>query len=316
MQSCGVDQPVSQSACAWQLAQPSDQLPRGDWWQDFGDPTLDALEAKIDSANPDLASAADRYRQARALAAEARSALLPTINAKAYSDTDRQSDNRPLRSASQPDSYHDDLLSASASYEFDFWGRVRSAIAAAASTAQAATADFESARLLLHAELATDYIALRNEDAQRKLLQQTVDAYARAVDMTNTRYRGGVSSGLNLAQAQTQFESARANLTDVIEQRALLEHAIAVLTGAVASNFSIDAADLDLKMPDVPVASPATLLERRPDVAAAERPMAFSNAQIGVACAAFFPSITLGRYSAWRAPKPPDFSRHRTAFGP
>jgi NodT family efflux transporter outer membrane factor (OMF) lipoprotein len=290
-----------QSVCAWELAQPSDRLPRGDWWRDFGDPALDALEAKIDSANPNLAAAADRYRQAHALALQARSALLPTVSVGAYANTDRQSDNRPLRSASQPDSYHDDYVGASASYEFDLWGRVRSAVTAGSTAAQAAAADLESVRLALHAELAVDYIALRVEDAQRDLLQQAVDTYGRALHMTSTRLQGGIASGLDVAQAQTQLETARANLTDVIQRRALLEHAIAALTGEIASNFSIPVGHLELALPDVPVAMPATLLERRPDVASAERRMASYNAQIGIARAAFFPRITLAAVAGFES---------------
>jgi NodT family efflux transporter outer membrane factor (OMF) lipoprotein len=290
-----------QSACAWKLAQPSDRLPRGDWWRDFGDPALDALEARIEAANPDLAAAADRYQQAHALALQARSALLPTVSVGAYANTDRQSDNRPLRSASQPDSYHDDYVGASASYEFDLWGRVRSAVTAGSTAAQAAAADLESVRLALHAELAVDYIALRVQDAQRELLQQAVDTYGRALQMTNTRLQGGIASGLDVAQAQTQLETARASLTDVIRRRALLEHAIAALTGEIASNFSIPAARLELELPDVPVAMPATLLERRPDVAAAERRMASFNAQIGIARAAFFPRVTLAAVAGFES---------------
>ena len=279
--------------CMWGPAHPSDELPRSDWWHEFADPALDGLEAKIDTANPDLAAALDRYQQARALEDEARSALFPTLGAQANTNTDRQSDNRPLRSASQPDSYHDDLVGGTLTYELDLWGRVRSAVAAGAAQTGALSADLESVRLALHARLALDYIALRGEDAQRALLEEAVVDYGRAVDMTNTRFQGGIASELDLAQAQTQLETARAALTDVIDRRALLEHAIAALTGSVASTFSISRGNLTLQFPNVPVALPATLLERRPDVAAAERTMAAFNAQIGVARAAFFPRISL-----------------------
>lgn len=281
------------ATCVWGPAHPSDQLPRSDWWHEFADSTLDALEAKIDVANPDLAAALDRYQQARALEGEARSALFPTLSAQAYSNTDRQSDNRPLRSASQPDSYHDDLIGGTLNYEIDLWGRVRSAVAAGAAQTQALSADLESVRLALHARLALDYIDLRGQDAQRALLEEAVTDYGRAVDMTNTRFQGGISSELDLAQAQTQLETARAALTDVIDRRALLEHAIAALTGSIASTFTIARGNLTLQYPNVPVALPATLLERRPDVAAAERTMATFNAQIGIARAAFFPRISL-----------------------
>lgn len=293
-ESPGSDAPrAASSTSVWAQAQPADRRPRDHWWIQFNDPVLDELEGRVDAANPDLAAAVDRYQQAHALALEARSSVLPTIAADGLTTVDRQSDHRPLRSASQPDSYHDDLVGASASYELDLWGRVRSAVNARASSAQAAAADLESVRLELHAELASEYIALREQDAQRSLLEQTVDAYSRAVDMTNTRLQGGVSSGLDLAQAQTQLETARASLTDTLEKRALLEHALATLTGQIASTYSVAQSDLALSLPDVPLDSPSTLLERRPDVAAAERRMASYNAQIGVARAAFFPRISL-----------------------
>lgn len=289
------------SPCAWGPAYPSDRLPRADWWSEFHDATLDALEVRVDAANPTLAAAVDRYQQAHALELQARSALFPTLSGQAYTDTDHQSANRPLRSASQPDSYHDDLIGGALNYEIDLWGRVRSAVAAGSAETQALSADLESVRLSLHAELALDYIALRGEDAQRKLLQQAVNAYARAVRMTTTRFQGGISSALDVAQAQTQLQTAQADLTDVIDQRTLLEHALAVLTGTVASNFSIAPDDLNLTLPTVPVAMPATLLQRRPDVAAAERQMAAFNAQIGVARAAFFPRISISALAGYES---------------
>ena len=290
-----------QSPCAWGPAHPSDQLPRKDWWQDFGDPVLDSLETQVDAANPDLAAALARYQQAHALELEARSALFPTVILQGNADSARQSDTRPLRSASQPSNYHDYLLGGQLSYEIDLWGRVRSAVAAGAAETQSLAADIETVRLLLHAELALDYIELRNQDAQRTLLEQTVQAYGRALDMTQTRLQGGISSALDVAQAQTQLETARANLTDVVDRRTLLEHAIAALAGNVASKFSIPPAARALKLPNVPVAMPSILLERRPDVAAAERRMAAFNAQIGVARAAFFPRISLSAIAGFES---------------
>ncbi|HEY1726634.1 MAG TPA: efflux transporter outer membrane subunit [Steroidobacteraceae bacterium] len=289
------------AACAWEPATPSDRTPRGDWWQGFQDPTLNDLEARIDAANPDLAVAADRYREAHAVAQEARSALFPTIGVTAYPNMDRQSNNRPLRSASQPDSYHDDFLAGSLNYELDLWGRVRSAVIAGSTAAQSVAADLESVRLALHAELASDYIILRVEDAQRQLLQQAVDAYGRAQQMTTTRLQGGIASGLDEAQAETQLQTARADLTDVILRRATIEHAIGALTGQLASDFSIAPTSIDLTLPEVPVGMPSTLLQRRPDVAAAERRMASYNAQIGIARAAFFPRITLAAVAGFES---------------
>lgn len=277
----------------WGVAQPQDRRARGDWWTGFEDATLDALESQVDSGNEDIAAAAARYQQAHWLFLQARSATLPTATAVAYGDTDRQSAHRPLRSAAQPDSYHDDLVGGVLSYEIDLWGRVRSSVAAGSAGAQAARADLESVRLSLHAELARDYIALRAEDAQRQLLEQTVTAYGHALDVIRMRFSGGIASGLDVAQAQTQVDTARANLTDVLNRRALLENAIASLTGSVASDFAIAPGGLDMKLPDVPVGLPATLLERRPDIAAEERRMAAYNAQIGVARAAYFPRLSL-----------------------
>lgn len=290
-----------QSPCAWGPAYPSDQLPRSNWWSAFDDPALDQLETRIDSANPTLAAALDRYQQAHALELEARSGLLPSLQGQAYDDTDHQSAHRPLRSATQPDSYHDELLGGALDYEIDLWGRVRSEVAAQRFETQAAAADLENVRLLLHAELARDYIAVRDEDAQRQLLEEAVNAYQRAVQLTTTRFRGGISSALDVAQAQTQLQAARSSLTDVIDRRLLLEHAIAALTGQLASRFSLPPGTLDLQLPDIPVAMPGTLLQRRPDVAQAERQMAAFNAAIGVARAAFYPRLSLSALAGFES---------------
>lgn len=277
----------------WQAAVPADQRDRGDWWQHYGDATLNDLEAKVDTANPDLAFAVDRYAQARAFFDETRSGLFPEIDAGGLVTHNRQSDTRPLRSASQPDEYKDHLLGAQLGYELDLWGRVRNLVAAGQANAQASAADLASVRLSLHAELANDYITLRGLDAQEKLLTDTVDAYDKALQLTQDRFVGGVASGLDVARAHTQLDSARALTTDVRAQRALYEHAIASLVGVPASKFSLSVQVVDLPLPAIPVALPSTLLERRPDVAAAERRAAAANADIGVARAAFFPNISL-----------------------
>jgi NodT family efflux transporter outer membrane factor (OMF) lipoprotein len=277
----------------WRSAAPSDRLERGDWWRDYHDATLDDLEAKVDVANPDLAMAADRYDQARAYLAQAQSNALPELDAGGLVTRNRQSDHRPLRSASQPSEYGDHLLGASLGYELDLWGRVRNTIAAGKATTQAASADLASVRLSLHAELADDYIVLRGLDAQEKLLVDTVGAYERAVKLTQNRFEGGAASGLDVARAQNQLDTARAQTTDIRAQRALYEHAIASLVGESASKFSLPPNVVELPLPSIPVALPSTLLERRPDIAAAERRAAAANALIGVARAAFFPSISL-----------------------
>jgi len=277
----------------WHNAAPSDQLERGDWWHDYRDATLDDLETKVDAANPDLAVAIDRYDQARAYLAQTQSNAFPEVDAGGLVTRNRQSDHRPLRSASQPDEYGDHLIGASLSYELDLWGRVRNTIAAGKATTQAAAADLASVRLSLHAELADAYITLRGLDAQEKLLVDTVNAYEQAVKLTQNRFEGGAASGLDVARAQNQLDNARAQTTDIRAQRALIEHAIASLVGESASKFSLPSNVVELPLPSIPVALPSTLLERRPDIAAAERRAAAANALIGVARAAFFPSISL-----------------------
>ena len=277
----------------WRNATPSDQLERGDWWRDYHDAALDDLEAKVDTANPDLAVAADRYDQARAYLAQTGSAQFPEIDAGGLATRNRQSDHRALRSATQPSYYADNIVGASLGYELDLWGRVRNTIAVGKATTQAASADLASVRLSLHAELADDYIILRGLDAQEKLLVDTVNAYERAVKLTQNRFEGGAASGLDVARAQNQLDNARAQTTDVRAQRALYEHAIASLVGESAAKFSLPPNVVELPLPSIPVALPSTLLERRPDIAAAERRAAAANAQIGVARAAFFPSISL-----------------------
>lgn len=277
----------------WQTAAPSDALERGDWWRDYHDATLDDLQQRLDGANPDLAVAVDRYAQASAYLAQTRSGLFPQLDATGGATKNRQSDKRPLRSASQPDEYRDNSLGATLSYELDLWGRVRNLVAAGSANAQAASADLASVRLSLHAELANDYIRLRNLDAQDKLLTDTVNAYSQALNLTQNRFAGGIASGIDVGRAQTQLETARAQNTDIQAERALVEHAIASLIGESASKFSLPVKIIDLPLPVIPLSLPSVLLERRPDIAAAERRAAAENAQIGVARAAFFPSISL-----------------------
>jgi len=277
----------------WVDAAPADQMQRTDWWHLYGDATLDELETKVDEANPDIAVAFDRYARARAYLDEQRSGFFPQIAAGTQATHNRQSDNRPLRSASQPDEYKDDLIGAQLGYELDLWGRVRNLVAAGKASAQAYGADLATVRLSLHAELANDYIALRGLDAQARLLTDTVEAYAHALQLTENRFSGGIASGLDVARARTQLSSARALISDIKAQRALLEHAISSLVGVPASSFSLQPAISELQLPSIPVAVPSTLLQRRPDIAAAERRAASENANIGVARAAFFPNISL-----------------------
>jgi len=276
----------------WTPADPADRTPRGDWWTVYSDQALNDLERRIEADNPNLALALARYDEARALAAQARAALFPQVGVTADATRNRQSDNRPLRIGG-PNDYSDDVVGGSVSYEFDFWGRVRTVVAAGKAQAQAAGDDAASARLSLEAQLAVAYMDLRGADAQEKLLADTTVAYARALALTKAQHDGGAVSGLDVGRAEAQLESARAQQIDVAAQRALDEHLIAALVGQPASTFSIaPIADLP-RPPRTPAAAPSLLLERRPDIAAAERRAAAANANIGLARAAYFPSITL-----------------------
>ncbi|HEY4031122.1 MAG TPA: efflux transporter outer membrane subunit [Caulobacteraceae bacterium] len=277
----------------WTEAKPADESPRGDWWKAFGDSRLDTLEAQIEGGNPTLAQAFARYSEARALAREAEAAAMPRFGVGASVTRNRQSDNRPLRGANQPDVYYADTLGPELDYEVDLWGRVRNLEAAGRANAQANAADVASVRLSLEAELANDYLRLRGLDSELSLVSSSITAYERALRMTQDRHDDGIVSGLDVSRAKAQVESARAQLSDLSGQRALFEHAIASLVGVPASQFNLPAAGLDLTLPSVPAGVPSTLLERRPDIAAAERRAAAANARIGVARAALYPNFSL-----------------------
>ena len=276
----------------WQPAQPADATARGPWWQPFADPTLDRLEQKIDGANPDLAATVARYDQARAAAVEAEAGLYPQISLGASSIANRQSSRRPLR-VGGPNQYTTNTLDAQASYEIDIWGDVRNRAAAGRALAQASAADLATVRLSLQAELASDYFTLRGLDADAKLLADTVAAFQKALDLTQTLFAGKIAPGTDVSRAQTQLETARAQVSDVAGRRALLEHAIATLEGEPASSFSIPPEEPKVRLPDLPALVPTTLLQRRPDIAEAERTVKAANAEIGVARAAFYPSLSL-----------------------
>jgi len=266
------------------------------WWKVYGDSTLDSLEVQLKQADSSLASAVARYDQARALAAQAQAGLFPEIDLGGSAQANRQSKNRPLRlpAGTGPNTYDNDQFGLSTNYELDLWGRVRNLAAASRAQAQASAADLRGVELSLQAQLADDYMALRGADAQLRLLNDTVDAYARAYQLTRDLHEGGAASGIDEGRSETLLRTARAEIPDVKAQRALFEHAIAVLVGKPASSFSVAGANASPAPPKTPVTAPSPLLQRRPDVAAAERRAAAANAQIGVARAAFFPTITLG----------------------
>ena len=277
----------------WTKATPEDTLPKGAWWNIYNDKTLDGLETRLDADNPNLAAALARYDAARAFVAEAQSAYFPIVGTGEDFTKNRQSNNRPLRSASQPDFYGADTVGLSVNYELDIWGSIRNQVEAGEATAQAQAAQSEFVRLSLETDLANAYFNLREADAQTELLNQTVTAYARALTMTEQRHTGGVASGLDVGRAQTQLSDAKSQLSQAQGQRALYEHAIASLVGEPATTFSLKPEAIAFKVPNVPTGVPSALLQRRPDIAAAERAVAAANAQIGVARAAFFPQITL-----------------------
>jgi NodT family efflux transporter outer membrane factor (OMF) lipoprotein len=277
----------------WTPASPDDSTPRGEWWSVYGDPVLDGLERRIETGNPDLALALARYDEARALAAQARAALVPELDANGSVTSNRQSQNRPLRIGGV-NQYDNDIVTGTVSYELDLWGRVRNLVAQGKAQAQASQADAASVRLSLEAQLADAYLNLRGLDAQGQLLADTTEAFTRALKLTQAQHDGGAVAGLDVARAETQLQTARAEQIDVAASRALLEHEIAALVGETASSFSLTSVTQLPDPPRVPVAAPSLLLQRRPDIAAAERRAAAANAGIGVARAAYFPTITLG----------------------
>ena len=278
-------------AAAFQPAQPADDRIRSPWWEGFNDPLLTSLEQQASTANQTVAQAEAAFRSARAAIRGARADLFPTATAGGSAIRSRASSNRVTGVApGTSDAYQ---LSFDFSYEADLWGRVRRNVEASVANAQASSADLQTARLSVAAELAVDYFDLKGIDAQIDLLHRTVDAYERAVTLTTARFTQGVASGIDVAQAQTQLDSTRAQATDLIATRAQLEHAIATLSGEPPSELSIAPDVIESVPPVIPVSLPSRLVERRPDVAGAERRVASANALIGVAKAAYFPTLSL-----------------------
>jgi NodT family efflux transporter outer membrane factor (OMF) lipoprotein len=297
--------PEFKEANIWKPGEPRDDKLRGNWWEVYKDPQLNTLEEQVRVSNLNIAQAEAQFREARAAVRIARADLYPTVTGGVSATRAHETRNRATTAAPAtttaagsalalpPGTANDFQIPFDATYEIDAWGRVRNNIAANVATAQASAADLETMRLSMHAELATDYFQLRGLDAEKQLLDSTVVAYKKALDLTIARHDQGIASGVDVEQARTQLETTRAQSADLGVQRTQLEHAIAVLTGKSPAELTIELAPLNETPPPVPIALPSELLERRPDIASAERHVASANAQIGVAMAAFYPTISL-----------------------
>jgi NodT family efflux transporter outer membrane factor (OMF) lipoprotein len=277
----------------WKAAEPNDQLTKGKWWEVFQDSQLNQLEEQINVSNQTLKAAQAQFEQARALVRVNRASYYPTVTAGVGASRNRVSTARPNGQFTSTNPFTDLTLPVDLSYEVDVWGRVRHTVQAARANAQATAGDLESVSLSLHAELAADYFQLRTFDADARLLNSTVESYTRALELTQSRYTGGVASQVDVAQAQTVLETTRAQAIDVRVARAQFEHAIAVLIGQAPAKFSLSSMPLNSTPPVIPTGLPSELLERRPDIAAGERRMAVANEQIGIATAAFYPTISI-----------------------
>jgi outer membrane protein, multidrug efflux system len=277
----------------WTIAAPAASAPPASWWQSFNDPVLDNLEGRIEASSPSLAAAVARYDQAVAEVHEARADLFPTIGVGGSAERERTSANAPT-SKGVSSKFNDYRAGASLDWEIDLFGRVRNQVKANKGEAQASAADLAGVRLGLQTSLATAYFQMRGLDAREELLRQTVDAFQKAYDLTDTRHEGGIASGLDTSRARAQLASAKAELVSIPAQRAAFEHAIAVLVGETPSSFSLQADPRLSAPPAFPTETPSVLLQRRPDIDAAERRVYAANARIGVARAAFFPTLSLG----------------------
>jgi NodT family efflux transporter outer membrane factor (OMF) lipoprotein len=277
----------------WKQAEPRDHELRGKWWELYGDATLNSLEEQVSVSNQTLAQAEARYRQARALVAQARAAYFPVVDVSASTTRSRSSGASGTSGASRSSTTTRHELGVDASWEPDLWGQVRRSVEANVASAQASAAEIESVRLSLQAELAQNYFLLRTVEAQQQLFEETVKAFEASLKLTQNRYNSGVVARADVVQAETQLRTTQAQALEVGVQRAQLEHAIAVLIGKPPAEFSLPRGTIVAAPPPIPVGLPSELLERRPDIASAERRVKAANAQIGVAQAAYFPSLSL-----------------------
>nr|WP_315257361.1 efflux transporter outer membrane subunit [uncultured Duganella sp.] len=276
---------ADKAAAGWTAAAPADTLERGPWWQLFGDPLLNQMADSIEVSNQNVAAAIASYAQARALVAEQRASLFPSVNLNGSAT--RTGGGGDTQTANQ---YRANI---GASWEPDVWGKLRANVSNADASLQASAAELAAARLSAQGELATNYFSLRQTDAEKALLDATVEGYERVLQITQNRFDAGIAAKSDLLQAQTQLASARIDQITLVRQRATLEHAIAVLLGKPAGDYTLAPADWKIAVPDIPTGVPSTLLQRRPDIAAAERRVAAANANIGITRSAYFPSLNL-----------------------
>ncbi len=305
---------VYQEGGPWQPANPSDALPRGPWWRMYQDALLDRLEDQLIGANPDLAAAVDNYDAYKDYALELNSGLFPYVIGGASTTRNHASSQKPWRTTPQTTDFNNNLVQGHIHYEVDLWDKIHNQIASGVANAQAAAADLASAQLSLEADLANDYLTLRELDNDTKLLKDTVKAYARYLVIVQQRHSGAIASGLDVSQAAYQLEAAQAQESGVLAQRAVYLHMIASLVGKPASAFTITPQAMDIPVPVIPTSVPSALLQRRPDIAAAERRVAAANALIGVARAAFYPSLNLDLLTGFQSSSNPSLLSVPFAF--
>ncbi|MEO5661293.1 MAG: efflux transporter outer membrane subunit [Polaromonas sp.] len=289
-----VDVSAFKEAEGWIAAAPADSLERGPWWSLFGDPVLDQLAARVEVSNQNVAAALAAYAQARALVREQRASLFPAVTLDGGANRSHSGSSSSSSSSSGGRTGNDFQLSIGGSWEPDVWGRLGRAVDGASAGAQASAADLASARLSAQGELAVNYLSLRQLDAQKALLAATLEGFQRSLEITQNRYTAGIAAKTDVLQAQTQLANAQADDAGLQRQRAQFEHAIAVLVGEAPGNFTLAPAAWKPVVPEVPVGVPSTLLQRRPDIASAERRVAVANEQIGIAKSAYYPSLSLG----------------------
>ena len=288
----------------WKPAQPNDQNLGANWWEIFQDPQLNTLEAQVSVSNQNLKAAEAQYTQARALVRYQRANYFPTVTVDPSATRNRISNHRPASVVSNGITYNDFQIPFELSYQLDVWGRVRRTVESYREQAQASAADLATVNLSMHSQLALFYFQARTLDAEEQLLNSTVTQYEQALELIENRYAGGIASDLEVEQARTQLETTRAQAIDVGVARAQFEHAVAVLIGKPPASFSLPPIPLTMPPPPIPVGLPSELLERRPDIAAAERLMASANAQIGVAKSAYYPLVNLAALGGFESGSP------------